>query len=195
MIRLLDREEERGWSDDFLLPLTGLSKDNDLDMKSYLFWRESSINDYKLILTLSCANEEKLIIYVRTEVFPILDKRGYLLENYDIEGKSIFILDMSEWALDIEMFMKGKYSKMSSEAKRTIENYHKFDGNKISLQILSVLYPNRPVAILDKLTPIQYVAQHYGLDLQSIENIGEIGSLYDESKERLVNLSDIVGVL
>jgi hypothetical protein len=57
-------------------------------------------------------------------VFPILDKKGYVIENYDSIGRSIFVLDMSEWALDIEQFLQSRYSQLSREGKECIEDFH-----------------------------------------------------------------------
>ena len=94
MINVLKKEN---WSDAFLLPLTGLKKDNDFEMRSHLFWNQYNIHDYKLILTFSCDDYAGLMKYCNSHVFRTLDKKGYLLENYDIQGRCIFILDMSEW--------------------------------------------------------------------------------------------------
>lgn len=183
MVNLLRKEN---WSDAFLLPLTGLRKDNDFEMRSHLFWNEYNINDYKLIVTFACEDYEALMEHCRTQVFPTLDRKGYLLENYDIQGRSIFILDMSEWAKDIEMFVLGKYSKFSKEAKTMIEKYHTFKKDKILVHIYAALYPNMKMTILDNKTPIEYAAAEYGLDYEVMKKIGEIGSIYDSMSETLI---------
>lgn len=188
MIQLLEKKE---WCDDFLLPLTGLSKSQKFETKSYLFWNDINIYDYKLILTLSAKNYPEMLMYCKNYVFPVLDKKGYLLENYDIDEKSIFVLDLSEWAMDIHMFIEGKYSKFSKEAKKIIEDYHTFDDNKISIQLQSVLYPNKPAALLDKMTPIEYVAKHYELDLEDMQKIGEIGSTFSRDRTTLVTNTNV----
>lgn len=182
MVNLLRKEN---WSDAFLLPLTGLKKDNNFEMRSHLFWNEYNINDYKLILTFCCTDYSDLLQYCKTYVFPMLDKKGYLLENYDVDSTSIFILDMSEWAKDIEMFILGKYSKFSKEAKDLIERYHTFKKDKILVHIYAALYPNLKMDILDKRTPIEYAAAEYGLNYDDMKKIGEIGSIFDSIKETL----------
>jgi hypothetical protein len=184
------------WSraDAFLLPLTGLSNEESFELKSYLFWNEYSIEDYKLIVSLSCENYEEMVAYCRRRVFPILDRNGYLVENYDVEGRSIFILDMSEWAMDIQMFLAGKYSRMSKEAKMKIEKFHRFDGNKIPIHIFAVLYPNMPMKLLDDMTPIQYISERYEMPLEVLERIGEVGSVFDRMSETiLTDVSEICG--
>lgn len=176
------------WSraDSFLLPLTGLKKDGPFEMESYLFWNDYSIQDYRLIVSFSYEDYDKFMTYCRDAVFPSLDKKGYLVETHDIRDRSIFILDISEWALDIEMFLEGKYSKLSREAKEKIEEHHTFNKNKIPIHIYSVLYPNMKMKLLDNKSPIEYVAENYGISLVELEKIGEIGSLYDEMTETLL---------
>lgn len=189
MVQVLKRDY---WSraDAFLLPLTGLNKNETYEMRSYLFWNEYTIDDYKLMVTFSYDDEyDKFVNYCRNYIFPVLDRKGYLVENYDILGRSIFILDMSEWAMDIQMFMSARYSKFSLEAKNAIEKYHTFNGNQIDISVYSVLYPNKKISLLGEKTPIEYVAENYDLNLADLKSIGEIGSVYDEMSETL--LTDI----
>lgn len=198
MIQLLETREQRKrgkkeWSNEFLLPLTGLKRTDKYDINTYLFWKENKITDYKLVLTLDGGENSEMVEYSRKEIFPILDKKGYLLESYDVGEMIVFILDMSEWAWDIDKFVEGKYSKLSEEAKSIIEVYHTFNKNKISLQLVSILYPNRPQALLDKRTPLEYVAENYGFDINEMQKIGELGSLYNELDETLItDIRDLI---
>ncbi len=173
------------WSDAFLLPLTGLRKDDKFDMRSHLFWNEYNINDYKLILTFSCDDYHGMLDYCKNNVFPILDKKGYLSESYDIDGKCIFVLDMSEWAKDIEMFILGRYSKFSKVAKNIIEKFHTKRNGDIPISIKAPLYPNMEMLILGNRTPIEYVAAEYELNLSEMKRLGEIGSIYNAVNETL----------
>lgn len=187
------QKENKEWSNEFLLPLTGLRKTGEYSINSYMFWKENSTNDYKLVITLEGARYEDLLEYSRKTIFPILDKKGYLLESYDIDGMIVYILDMSEWAWDIDRFIEGKYSKLSSEAKKLIERYHTNSKNQISLQLVAILYPNKPQALLDKKTPLQYAAESYGFNLNDMEKIGELGSLYNELDETLItDVNDLI---
>lgn len=174
-------------SESFLLPLTGLSKTQKYQLKSYLFWNEYSIEDYNLILKFSWDDYEEFLKYSRRVVFPILDKNGYLVESYDFDHETILVLNISEWALDIEMFLKGKYSKMSRDAKDTITEFHTFfdKGAKIMIDISVVLEPNATYAVLGGATAIQYVADNYGLPLNELKKVGELGGIYNEEKETL----------
>ena len=183
-----DLLKQENWGDAFLLPLTGLKKDPSFEMRSHLFWDEYNINDYKLILTFTSDDVERLNTYCSSKIFPILDKKGYLLESYDIGNKSIFILDMSEWAKDIEMFIMGKYSKFSKDAKILIEKYHTYNKVKIPIHIYAALRPNEKMEFLDNKTPLEYVSMTYGLDLDLLKSVGETGTLFMKEKETLVTI-------
>lgn len=174
------------WSKTFLVPLTGLKAQEDYEMKSYLYWRDYSIHDYKLILSYSYDDIEEFTKWCHINVFPILDKKGYLLENYDVEGRSIFILDMSEWAMDIQMFILGKYSKFSKEAKTLIRKYHLDKNGIIDASIYGVIFPYEHLKILEGKTFLEYISSHYGLDQEEVFKVGEGGSIYDKMSETLL---------
>lgn len=176
------------WSkaDAFILPLTGLSKDTRFEPKSFLYWKDYSIENYQLILSYNYEEYNDMIKHCRTVVFPVLDKKGYIIENYEAEGRSIFILDLSEWAPDIEQFIKAKYSLMSLNAKSTIEKYHYVNIKQVPVHILGVLYPFREMPILGDRTPIQYLSDEMGWDLKQMTEIGEVGSIYDKLTETLL---------
>ncbi len=199
MIELL---KDKYWSkaDAFLLPLTGLKKNKTFNMSSFLFWDEYNIEDYNLILMFKYKDYAAFLEYCKTEIFPILDKKGYLVENFDCEDVSIFVLDMSEWSMDIEMFMKGKYSKFSNEARVLIESFHTYylkgGDARIYMHIYIGLYPYgvRPPELTDKdskpfliegLNPIEYVAKNYGLPLDELKKTGELAGIYEIEKETL----------
>lgn len=174
-------------SETFLLPLTGLSRSQKYPMKSYLFWGEYSIENYHLIIKFSYDNYNSFITYCNKTIFPILDKNLYLIETYDFDKESIFILDLSEWALDIEMFLKGKYSKFSRQAKERIIEYHTYfdKGAKVPVEISVILEPNVKYRLLGDVTAFEYVADNYGIPLNHLKEIGELGNPYNEEKETL----------
>ena len=185
---LMTREEAWNKGDAFLLPLTGLPRNDVMEMKSYLFWNDYSIENYQLVVTFSNEHEPALSDYCKNVVFPILDKYGYLIESHDAPGRWVFILDMSQWAKDIDNFLSGKYSKFSKPAQMLIERYHRIEGTArdMPVHLYAVLYPNKPLQILGNLTAIEYIADNYGFDLDELQKIGEVGSLYDIMPESLI---------
>lgn len=184
MIELI--KEYSSKADMFLLPLTGLTKNEKYEVSSYLFWKDYTIDNYQLILSFSYDNYNEFIAHCRKYTFPILDRNGYLVESYDIAGRSIFILDMSEWALDIQMFLEGKYSKFSKEAKGLIEEFHRKNKTQIPIQVYGPLYPTMKMGLLDGRTPIEYVAENYGFNKERMIKIGEVGGLYDQMSETMI---------
>lgn len=179
-------------SEAFLIPLTGLTKAQRYEMKSYLYWDKYTIDNNHLILTFTYMNYDDFLQYCNKIIFPTLDKSGYLLESHDFEGKTVFILDISEWTLDIQMFLEGKYSKMSVEAKKKIRAYHTYydNGPQQEIYIKAALDPNTKMSALDHKSPIQYICQEetYGFDLTEMLKIGEVASKYDEVEETLTGL-------
>jgi hypothetical protein len=69
MIEVLKSEY---WSkaDAFLLPLTGLKKEQPYELNSYLFWKDYSVKDYKLILSFSYEDYETFVTWCRDRCVP-----------------------------------------------------------------------------------------------------------------------------
>lgn len=180
-------------ADTYILPLTGLPKSTHYSPKSYLFWEDYSIEDLQLIVVYSYVNKHEFINYCRKYIFPVLDRKCYLMESYDFEGKTVFVLDMSEWSMDIIQFLNGKYSKLSKEAKDRIESFHIYyvkDEPITPVHIYSTLYPSKVIdkekgEPLGKMTPIEYVAKNWELNLPLLQQVGELGSIYDIKEETL----------
>lgn len=176
----------------FLLPLTGISSTSKYDIETYLFWDDYSIEDYNLIVKFTYDNYDQFVEYCRKTIFPIWDKHGYLIESYDFGKETVFVLDISEWALDIQMFLAGKYSKMSSDAKQMIKNYHIFYDRgeaQIEIEIIGTLEPFKKHEILGNMNSIEYVAEYYGLPLPELQKLGEIGGIYNKKSETLSYIS------
>lgn len=170
--------EYRSKSDLFLLPLTGLPKNSDI--KSYMFWEDYSIDNFQLIL------EIKNMLNKIPDIIQILDKNAPIIECYEDNKVMYFVVDLSEWALDIELILAGKYSKMSKAAKKTCENFHSLHGrNPIRASIYGIMYPNTELEVLGNKTPLEYLVTHYKIDEETVMKIGEIGSLYDKMAETL----------
>lgn len=192
MVEVLKKEY---WSKSqvFLLPLTGLTKSQKYDIKSYLYWNDYSIENYNLILRFRYTSYEEFLKYAKRVIFPTLDKNGYLIETHDFDNETVMVLDMSEWARDIEMFLLGKYSRMSGDAKDIIMEFHTFyeKGYKIMIEISAALNPNDKFPLLGNMTAIEYVAEQYELNLEELKKIGELGGIYDKDKETLIHESEL----
>ena len=185
MVEVINKEY---WSrsDAFLLPLTGISKTNKYEVKSYLFWENYSIEDYQLILSMKYDNFDSFLHYCKKMILPVIGQNG-LIEIHDAEDQSLMIIDLSLWSFDIEMFLSAKYSKMSKEAKSIIMKYHQtYDkGFIVPINIQMALEPNKKERTLDNKTPLEYLADTYGFDLTELQRIGEAISPFIKENETL----------
>lgn len=191
---MIDLLKEEYWSKSaaFLLPLTGLARTQKYKLESYLFWEKYSIEDYYLIIKFTYDDYDEFLNYCKRAVFPVLDRNGYLTESFEYGNECVMILNISEWAFDIEKFLQGRYSKMSRDAMDTIKEYHTFfdKGNKILIEIKASLEPNTKFPLLDGMSPIEYAAENYGLPLEELRKVGEIGGIYNKQKETLTTLKE-----
>lgn len=180
-------------ADAFVLPLTGLQSIEPFEVNSYLFWRDHSIHDYKLTVVFNYENYSDFLDYCRNYLFPLWDKRAYILESYDFPERTVFVLDLSEWAFDIEKFLAGQYSKLNQKVKDTIFNFHNSTTLGIPIHIYAILYPKRKMQSLDGMTPIEYVSKHYEFNEEVLMKLGELGSLFDSKNETLLTeIDDLV---
>jgi hypothetical protein len=176
----------------FLLPLTGISRTQKYPVETFLFWDDYSIENYNLMVKFTYDDYDKFVDYCRKVIFPTWDKNGYTVESYDFGKETVFVLDISEWALDVQMFLAGKYSKLGKDAKEIIQEYHVFFSKgkpQIEIEIAATLDPYRKHEILDGMNSIEYVSDYYGLPLPELQKLGEIGSIYNKEKETLSYIS------
>jgi hypothetical protein len=204
MIDLFKKDKELNeyvyWSKSrtFLLPLTGITKIPDIEFKAYVKWDEYSIHNYELIVKANYGYRfEVFEEYLKTTL--LYNGKSFAKEVYDFEGFSIMIFDISEWKKDVDLFLIGKYSKFSSDAKSNIVDFHtiyKKKKQQINIIIKSCIYPDVPEELLDNMTPLEYAIKHYvrtppriKIDKDTEEawlKIGELCSKCDEEKETLI---------
>lgn len=187
MIEIFKREY---WSKSyaFLLPLTGMPKTHDFEVAAYVKWNDYSIENYNLIVKIEYGHRYEAFLDYFSKVINE-NKKGFVTEVYDYEGFSILIYDISEWASDIRLFMRGKYSRMSKEAKEAVELFHIWYKNgkkKINVKIYSCLNPREEQPLLDNMTAIEYASVQYGIDLEELEKVGEICSCCELERETLL---------
>lgn len=176
----------------FLLPLTGISRTQKYPMTTYLFWEDYSIENYNLMVKFTYDNYGEFVEYCRKVIFPIWDRNGYIVESHDFDKATVFILDISEWASDIQMFLVGKYSRMSRDAKDTIQEFHIFYNKgeaQLEIEIAATLDPLKKHDILEGMNSLEYVAEYYGLPLPELQKLGEIGGIYNRKEESLTGLT------
>jgi hypothetical protein len=108
----------------------------------------------------------------------------FYLEFYETADFLVYIFDLSPYQLDYDLFLKGKYSKMSPSAKLLINDYYsKSHGLKkiYHPQIKAYLSPTEKIQV--------QVAEQLAVNIYDIIAIGEIidapnldRETFDESK-------------
>lgn len=158
----------------FLYPLLGIRKGEDyVPTETYICWDNLyDVNRYKYIIIY---NTERTLEFKLFE-----DKVLKFHKDLDwscslSKDKQLYVFDYSKHNHDFEMFVKGKYSKLSLETKNKILNYFGKVG-KISSYIKSYLDPEKYHAVY---------AEALLVDLKTIQDVYEICTIPDIEKETL----------
>lgn len=157
----------------FLYPILGYKSDETYRPSSYLFFQDHSILRGELTVFYRHTKESLFEVFENNRIVnhPLL--RGC----YQAAEGTIYIYDISGYADDIELFLRGEYSKLSKSLKKTILRYFKDDIEPMSPRpdrfIHTVLFPEIYYTL---------VAKELGV---SIKSLTELGSLYDMEKETL----------
>lgn len=178
----------------FLLPLTGIKKTDDFDITTYVKWGDYSIDNYQLVVKVEYGHRyPEFQEYLKENVLAHRD--AFAREVYDFEGFSVLIFDLSEWSQDVEKFIQGQYSKMSLTAKKVIQDFHIFGNNQINITIWACLFPLSRDPLIEDMTAVDYVIEHYILGKNPkpadhetasfLRKSGELCSLCQFEKETL----------
>lgn len=184
------------WSraDTLFFPLLGISKNKVFNPNSYLFWNEYSIENYHLILEFNHSENSYIQSFIN-----LINKNTPILEIYEVHDRIIMIVDLSTYAEDVDKILKGKYSRISNEAKGYIKSFNKeyVNGEHVISQYLyAAINPKDACSAFNNKSPIEFVSEQLGLDLEIMQENGEVAGLYDRMSETLiVELSDILKIV
>ena len=123
----------------FLYPLLGISKGKDyVPTETYICWDKLyTTEDYKYICIYDAKKDKKYKLFEND----VLKRLNNYESSFSLsEDRHAYIFDYSEHKHDYEMFVKGYYSKLSTNCKNKILNYFGKIG-KISSYIKSYLNP------------------------------------------------------
>lgn len=149
-------------SKNFLLPLTGVKKVPELDLRAYMKWGEYGVANGQLVVKVEYGAQ--WAVFQSFVQGLAANGRAFLTEAYHGEGVSVLIFDLSEWGEDLQRFIEGKYSQFSTAAKDLIRDYHIFyqDGKPLmNVTLKSCIYANDVAPEMDNLTPLEYAIRHY----------------------------------
>ncbi len=161
-------------SSSFLYPLTGVLRNKKYDPKTYLYWMEENIEDFKLIVLYEVdINDENFKSYEAK--FIINNER--IVNCYIVEEGIVYIFDLcSTWANDVAWFLEGKYSKFSEGAKRMIKRYFNIINNEVK--------PGKPISVsLEPQRFWQQVAKELDVSLEDLQDTYELTPPFSKEKE------------
>lgn len=91
------------------------------------------------------------------------------------DGKGIYVFDYEPFAKDWDMFLDGKYSKMSAVHKKKIKNFYGVYSTNFAY-VESFLHPEKYFNIY---------AEILGVDVEHLKEVGELCSIPDMNEETL----------
>lgn len=163
----------------FLYPALGMKRGLSVTpIQTYASWQgQYALTDRKL----SC------IYHVRSdEEFKAFEKFIYnhkMFHDFKLtqDDKGVYVFDFSKQSDDWDMFVKGKYSKLSTDLKRSIRN---FFGINNQGYIDSFLFPERYFNMYAEMLSSSREENHHMLKL--LQEVGELCSKPDLEKENLI---------
>jgi hypothetical protein len=155
----------------FLYPLLEISKKSYKPSQTYIEWEGLYSKDSrKLICIYKREDSEKWREFEKEVLInhPMLD---YCLP-FD-ENKVVYVFDFNIYRDDFDNFIDGKYSKMSTHAKKLLTSYYGIHTPEWVF-IESYLFPE---SYFDKYAEILMI------DVQLLKEVGELCEVYDSEKE------------
>jgi hypothetical protein len=92
------------------------------------------------------------------------------------DDKGVYVFDLKKSKDDFDLFLQGRYSKMSAIHKKIVKSYYGvYSSNFVYVE--SFLNPEKYFAIYSEIL---------GVDAEELRKVGELCSLPDMEMERLV---------
>jgi hypothetical protein len=143
-------------------------------IETYMCWPgKYSIKDCKLICLYHVRDDSDFKTFEETFLF----NNKYFSDFFQIEGdkKAAYVFDMSDFKEEYLLILKGKYSRLSTEYKKTVLNFFKNHKGHYN-RIYSYLYP---------LKYYKDYATLLNVDKSLLSQVGELCSKPDLTKECL----------
>lgn len=158
----------------FLYPILGIPKGaRYIPIESYLSFKDGySINDYRLICLYNKSQDENFQIFSKNII-----KKCNLFEKTikHSETEELYIFNFNQYRCDWNNIINGKYSKLTSNYKWKILNFHRNNQENFEL-VKKILFPNQH---------FQEFAEYLGVDTKLIKDVGELLDKPNFEKEAL----------
>lgn len=138
-------------------------------------------NSYLIIEDYITEKDYKLICHFeKTEGFGIFEikylfKNSFFLEDLSDQSTDdgVYVFDLSFFKKEIDIFLSGKYSKMSEMIKYKIVGFYS-EKSDIRDYVESFLYPDKYYEEYSKILKVP---------ISALEEVGELADIYNRDKE------------
>lgn len=158
----------------FLYPLLGFKRTRDpRPVQVYTHWpQEFPDDERKLVCVYQKEDTDEWRSFEKNKLMThsMLD---YVVPLFD--GRVAYVFDMNPVAHDYDLFLEGKYSKFSQNAKRHLSDYYGIHTPEW-VYVESFIFPKKYFK--------QY-AELLEVDVKSLQEVGELCDKYNKEKETL----------
>lgn len=128
--------------------------------------------------------DRKLILYYEDSTTSEFERFAKLFlysnhlyrEEHKKEYSSAYIFDLLQYKEDWDLFLKGKYSRLSNPLKKEILLHYDTKSPEY-FYVESYLYPHKYMMEYSRL---------YNVDIRILQEVGEVTSQYDPVRETLI---------
>jgi hypothetical protein len=159
----------------FLYPLLEIKRGSSvMPIQTYVSWEGHYVpEDRKLICLYHLRDDEE---FIRFEKQKLLGNHLFLDFKPVEDDKGVYVFDLKKSKDDFDLFLQGRYSKMSAIHKKIVKSYYGvYSSNFVYVE--SFLNPEKYFAIYSEIL---------GVDAEELRKVGELCSLPDMEMERLV---------
>jgi hypothetical protein len=160
----------------FLYPQLGFKRTKDPKPKNvYVHWPEVfSMSDRKLVCIYERENSSAWRDFERDKLL----KHHLFDQVVPLENNMIaYVFDMNPIASDYDLFIKGKYSMLSKNAKRNLSNYYGIHTPEW-VYIESFIFPKKY---------FKHYAKILEIGVEQLEEVGELCDKYNQERETFTN--------
>lgn len=149
-------------------------------VQTYVSWEgRYKASDMKLVCLYHLRTDKEFILFESKKLreHPLFHR---FLQTSDEQG--VYVFDFSKYSTDWQLFLKGRYSKLSDELKKKIRTFY---GTNALGYIDSFLYPERYFSLYAELLTFSKAdcKNMHGI----LTEVGELCSIPDFEQENLSN--------
>jgi hypothetical protein len=158
----------------FLYPILEIKRGSSVTpIETYMAWEgKYSVNDMKLICLYHLRSDAEFINFEKEKLI----KNKHFFDFKQVEGnKGVYVFDFTEYKNDWEKLLKSRYSQLTYNYKKKIENFY---GRRYSnfAYIESYIYPPKYFSMYSEIMDVEE---------SLLREVGELCSKIDFDKETL----------